>query len=775
MKLNILAKSVGLALISAATASTSAIADEAKELDVIVVQGQKIDRTLQETPTSVAVVTSKDMEKNNLQNINDVFAMMPNVAGDFNQGFSIRGVDSFSVSGGGSSFLTSMYLDGAPLPFRMVKSGGLSVWDLAQVEVFRGPQSTLQGRNALAGAIMMRSQDPTYEPSAKLKATVGQHGQQEYAFAGGSALVEDMLAFRISYEDKQTDGDIDNITRGDTANFENSETLRAKLLFEPNDDVDVLFTYTNNDNRYGAQFAMYDFGGTPFDRQVDFNSPIWEETKTDIYNLEMSWDLNDTTSLHSVTTYNESDYRYNWDGDMLPTQLVKDNYDHRIDETFSQEFRVTYESDAIQAAFGVYASQVDVDDKAQGQRLMTLEQAVRAPDLVTAVTGLLIQQGLPVEIAAQTAAVVAPFYPDIDPINLELNYGLTQKIKTAAIYGDLTWSVTDQIDLLAGLRYDTEEQTNSANNAYKINNPMPDPAQAPAQIAPVISGINAYLHGFAEAASGVEPATKEDFSAWLPKLGATYHFNQDMSTSFIYQKGYRSGGVGFNVARSNIFSYDPEYTNNYELSLRSVWLDGKLVVNANAFLLKWKDQQVIKRYSSSPYDTETINAAESEVKGFETEVFYYPSNNWSVTAGAGLAESEFTDFGHLTGRAFEDAPKLTANLATNYAFDNGFYVNVNAKYTDSSIAYLDPAASLTKEKYAVNSDPINDQHTIVNTQLGYNWDNYTVRLDVKNLFDKEYISTYFKDADNQGNPFTSYGQMYLGKSRQVSLTLQMDF
>ncbi|MDK1313434.1 TonB-dependent receptor [Pseudoalteromonas ardens] len=775
MKLNILAKSVGLALISAATASTSAIADEAKELDVIVVQGQKIDRTLQETPSSVAVVTSKDMEQNNLQNINDVFAMMPNVAGDFNQGFSIRGVDSFSVSGGGNSFLTSMYLDGAPLPFRMVKSGGLSVWDLAQVEVFRGPQSTLQGRNALAGAIMMRSQDPTYEPSAKLKATVGQHGQQEYAFAGGMGLVENMLAFRISYEDKQTDGDIDNITRGDTANFENSETLRAKLLFEPNDDVDVLFTYTNNDNRYGAQFAMYDFGGTPFDRQVNYNSPIWEETKTDIYNLEASWDLNETTSLHSVTTYNESDYRYNWDGDMLPTQLVKDNYDHRIDETFSQEFRVTYESDAIQAAFGIYASQVDVDDKAQGQRLMTLEQAVRAPDLVTAVTGLLMQQGLPAEMAAQTAAAVAPFYPDIDPINLELNYGLTQKIKTAAIYGDLTWSVTDQVDLLAGLRYDTEEQTNSANNAYKINNPMPDPAQVPAQIAPVISGINAYLHGFAQAASGVEPATKEDFSAWLPKLGATYHFNQDMSTSFIYQKGYRSGGVGFNVARSNIFSYDPEYTNNYELSLRSVWLDGKLVINANAFLLKWQDQQVIKRYSSSPYDTETINAAESEVKGLETEVFYYPSSNWSVTAGVGLAKSEFTDFGHLTGRAFEDAPELTANLATNYAFDNGLYVNVNAKYTDSSTAYLDPAASLTAEKYAVNSDPINDQHTIVNTQLGYNWDNYTVRLDVRNLFDKEYVSTYFKDADNQGNPFTSYGQMYLGKSRQVSLTLQMDF
>ncbi|TMP37627.1 TonB-dependent receptor [Pseudoalteromonas rubra] len=774
MKLNILAKSVGLALVSVATAST-AIADEAKELDVIVVQGQKIDRTLQDTPSSVAVVTSKDMEQNNLQNINDAFSMMPNVSGDFNDGFRIRGVDSFSVSGGGNSFLTSMYLDGAPLPFRMVKSGGLSVWDLAQVEVFRGPQSTLQGRNALAGAIMIRSQDPTYEPSAKFKATVGQHGQQEFAFAGGMGLIDDMLAFRVSYEDKETDGDIDNITRGDTSNFEESQTLRTKVLFEPNDDIDVLLTYTNNENRFGVFWSLYDFGESPFDRTVDFNSPIWEETKTDIYNLEVTWDVNETTSFHSITTYNESDYGYNWDGDMQPTQIVKDNANRRTDETFSQELRLTYESDDIQAAFGLYTSQVDVDDRAEGQRILTLQQAVGVSDFTTAVTGLLMQQGLPVEVAAQTAAMAAPLYPNIDPVVLNMNYGLAQKIKTAAVYGDVTWSVTDQIDLLAGLRYDTEEQTNSADNAYTIDNHLPDPTQVPAQLSPLVTGINAYLNGFAASASGVEPESSEDFSAWLPKLGATYHFNQDMSTSFIYQKGYRSGGVGFNMARSRIFSYEPEYTNNYELSFRSVWLDGKLVVNANAFMLEWKDQQVKQRLSGALYDTETVNAGESEVKGWEAEVFYYPSKNWSVTAGAGLAKTKFTEFGPQTGRPFADAPDWTANVASNYTFDNGLYVNVNAKYTGSSLAYMNPKVALEADKYALNNEPVNDDRLIVNSQVGYKWDNYSVRLDVRNLFDKDYIRSYFKEADNEGKMFTSYGQQYIGKSRQVSLTFQMEF
>ncbi|TMN71347.1 hypothetical protein CWB87_23985, partial [Pseudoalteromonas maricaloris] len=113
--------------------------------------------------------------------------------------------------------------------------------------------------------------------------------------------------------------------------------------------------------------------------------------------------MNETTSFHSITTYNESDYGYNWDGDMQPTQIVKDNANRRTDETFSQELRLTYESDDIQAAFGLYTSQVDVDDRAEGQRILTLQQAVGVSDFTTAVTGLLMQQGLPVEVAAQTA------------------------------------------------------------------------------------------------------------------------------------------------------------------------------------------------------------------------------------------------------------------------------------------------------------------------------------------------------------------------------------
>jgi len=221
MKITKLASALSLAFsaVSAQAVADEVFDDNVESIETIVVTGQKIDRSLKETPNSVAVLTAAEMNKQNIQQVSDIYAVIPNLAGDFTKGFSVRGVAQDSVSGGGNSYLVSMYLDGAPLPYRVVQNGGTSIWDLSQVEVFRGPQSTLQGRNALAGAIMLRSQDPSYEWNGKTRVKVGEYGQQEIAFAGGGAIIDDMLAFRIAAEDTQYDGDIYNTTRETDSNF----------------------------------------------------------------------------------------------------------------------------------------------------------------------------------------------------------------------------------------------------------------------------------------------------------------------------------------------------------------------------------------------------------------------------------------------------------------------------------------------------------------------------------------------------------------------------
>ncbi|WP_299265887.1 TonB-dependent receptor [uncultured Psychrosphaera sp.] len=789
MKLTKLALAVGFGLNTislGAMADVSAIEDIAQEskneksvtqtIEAIVVRGQKIDRSIQETPTSVAVITAKDIEKQNVQNVSDVFSGMANVTGTLSDGFTIRGIDAFNVSGGGGSYLATMYFDGAPLPWRVVNNGAVPVWDLSQVEVFRGPQSTLQGRNALAGAVHIRSQDPTYDWSGKGKVTIGNLGQKEYAFAGGGSIIDDMLAFRVSVEDKELEGDIDNVTRNEMSNYEESNTVRGKLLYQPTDNVTALLTLSNTTSELGVQWATYEYGADIFDRKNYFNSPTFRDSDTDIATLEVSWDITDQLSLVSVITTNTSESGYNWDGDSTSEQLSPDTQNTRTDKTNSQELRLAYDGDNLQAVVGFYASDLDVVDNSLGGTYIDVENAL-GYDFQTAVTGLLMTNGLDGATASYLAGQVTPLYPDIDPILLDFTSDFTQSVSTKALFADVTYSINDSFDLLAGLRFENEEQANDKESIYSILNTMPDPSVYDAQTGAILTGINGYLNGLADSSSGTEPLSSTDFDAFLPKLGVSYHINQDMTTSFTYQKGYRSGGVGTNTAQNYLYTYDSEYTDNYELSYRSVWMAGQFVFNANAFVIQWKDQQVLNQLSTRQFDVETQNAGESEVKGVDTEIVYYPNQQLRITAGLGYSKSEFIDYTYvlattgedvdLSGRSFADAPTITANISVDYDFDSGVYTNINANYQDSSKAYFDPVSIVGED----GGDPENDARMLVNAQVGYDFGNYQVRFDIRNLLDEEYISVYSDAAIENGQN----GQHIIGRSRQVSLSVQAAF
>lgn len=775
MKISRLALSVSAAL-SILTLPLNALADNV-DVETIIITGQKIDRSLQETKNSVAVVTAEDFETYAVRDISDVFDIMPNVHGTLNDGFSIRGIDSFNVSGGGNSFLTSMYFDGAPIPYRLMRQGSLSMWDVSQVEVFRGPQSTIQGRNALAGAIIIRSQDPSYEPSAKFQVVTGQHGQQEYAAAGGGELIENQVAVHLSAEKKEFDGYNFNPTRGENSDFINTENYRAKVLYEPTfiDNFSALFTYTHNKSDIGSRSVNTDKADGP--REVYFNSPIVEFTDSDIYNAEISYEINDNWDFDSITTFSEVDYGYLWDGDGTAQDISTLHYD-RADETFSQEFRFTYTNDNLEGVIGLYFSDLDVSDKAGGNRSISLV-SLGLPTLLVAPAeygGL----GLPQAFADQ----VLSLYQPVDPVRLSTNSSLSQAVKSTAIFSDFTYTINDMWSVIAGIRFDKETQKNGSNSLYTISNAelLPDPtfygAIDPA-LGQLVGGLNQMLQAQADSASGVAPVSDADFDAWLPKLGVNHNLSDDVSISVIYQKGYRSGGVGTNIAQAKVFTYDPEYTDNYELSLRSVWLDGSLVFNANAFFLDWQKQQVSIQLSSNQYDTETFNAGASEVKGFETELFYFPNEHLTITAGLGLAKTAFTDFQYtvventvdLAGRRFADSPEKTANIAVSYDFESGFYINANANYSDSSNAYLNPEVSLDNFKFGVDKEPVNEGRTLVNLQLGYQNEKYKAFISVKNLLDENYIEQFFRPADNA----SEVPQVNLGEPRQISFTVQANF
>lgn len=685
MKHSLLAKSIVIAI--SASAITSAFADEKKDIEKITVTGQKIDRTLQETPTSVAVITNKQIEEQNIIGLYDVFDQTPNVTGRFGSSFSIRGINAFNVSGGGNSYLTSVYVDGATLPYRMIQQGGFSAWDLEQVEILRGPQSTLQGRNALAGAIVVSTKKPMYEWDAKVRVTAGEKGQRDLATAFGGELIDNTLAFRFSGEKNQFDGFNYNTTRKEGSDFNENQTYRLKLRYDSAsiDGLSAILSYTYNDSEDGVSWVNYRDSGHFDHRITTFNDPTFEKTENKLLTLEVDYDINDYWSITSITTKTDAYYGYEWDGDSSPEPGTT-QVDDRDDKSISHESRLIYDNDELRGVIGFYYSDLDVNDLYSGERNMQLVRLGVPQLLVTPV-----EHG-GVGLTQEMADVVLGLYAPIDPVKLNSTGHTTQGVTSSALYTEFTYQINEQWEVYGGFRFDREKQENSSDTQILIGNAadMPDP-QNPlfdAATSQLIAALNAQLLQMADSASGTEPLSDADFDAFLPKLGLSYNVNDDIGLHFTYQKGYRSGGVGTNIAQATTHTYEAEYTDNYEFAIRSVWLDGMMTANANFYYLDWEDQQVRVQLSSNTYDTETRNAGSSTVKGFEFESVYQYNDNLRFNFGMGRAITEFKEFeivlptgtNDLAGRAFGGAPEWTANLGMTYESDNWF-ANVNANYS----------------------------------------------------------------------------------------------
>ncbi|WP_439134881.1 TonB-dependent receptor [Pseudomaricurvus sp.] len=743
---------------------SSVISQAESDIEEVVVTGQKVSRSLQDTPDSVAVMTELVMEEQQILGMNDALEQTPNVAVQPGTSFTIRGIDAFNVSGGGNSYLASVYLDGAPLPYRMIQNGGFSTWDLSQVEVLRGPQSSLQGRNALAGAIVARSQDTSYDWNAKARLIGGEYGKKEMAVAAGGGLVDDLLSFRISGERKQFDGFNENIVTGKGSDYQDLETYRLKVKLEPTENLDIIWGYTYYDEETGVPFTNTPPAGhSTYDyRVLDYNSPTFESNRADLFTQEIIYDLGEHWQLSSITSYSDSNYAYEWDGDASnnPPDLVQ--VDDRTDETLSQEFRAVFNYDRFNGVIGAYYSDLEVNDEAQGQRILSFAEVGVTPPSLAAIFG----------VSEAEAAALLSLYAPVDPVELGVTSDFYQKVTTAAVFADMTYSLTSKLDFLFGLRWDYEKQENSANSVYTIDNfsqfPNPSDYSAVPAVAGAISQLNGFILAQADAASGEEPLSDADFNEWLPKVGISYRWTDDLTTSFVIKQGYRSGGVGTNVARASNFVYDPEYLTNYELSLRSVWLDGRLIANANAFYNDWKDQQVSVRLSANQFDTETRNAGKSNIKGFEFELQYYATENLKLYSGFGYAKTEFTDFEvggvDLSGRAFPYAPEWTGNIGATWSAGNGLFANINANYVDKSKPVVDPSTTgFSPGDPGYDAD--NDSRTVVNLKLGYQWDNMGVYLVGTNVLDEEYLV----DAD------TGLGQQTYGAPQQWSLSLEASY
>lgn len=654
------------------------------EADEIVVYGARETAALGQVASSVGVVTGKDIEDGQIRNTQETFRRLGNVMDSAftNSGFVIRGISSEGFTPAGAP-TGSLYVDGILQTRYGARFGARNLWDTEQVEVYRGPQSTLSGRAASAGAIYIKTRDPGFEREAELSAMAGNRELRGGAFMANLPLVDDQLAVRVAgvYQTQDTDvrypryAGYNNL---DDFRKELSGTIRAKVLLTPSatPDTRFLLSYSYSDDRPNERLIFENSGFKLADRRGDgynFSGILvdtfaeYREIKVHNVGLEITHDFSDNLRLTSQTGYTYGTTR------RLSVDAgepgVPDGMRGTVaDQMLSQELRLNYRGDRWTWVAGLFGSSQKFDS-----------------DLTLLAT----------------------------PFATRLNEVFIRKTKNLALFGEVTYEFIPGWHLTAGGRLDfLQEETTEVSDS-------------------VFVGVPQLFRNY----------NKFDETNAVPRIGLSKDIGSGQRIGFTFSQGFRTGGFFLDRDTGGNVYYGPESARNYELFYKGRLLGGRLTLNANLFFTEYSDQQVeIAPDSSRPGYTITVNAASSRSWGIEIEPTLRINPNLSLFASLGYLNTRFkafdtAAFGDMSGERFPDAPELSLAFGGRYSIRSGWFVGGDAKYTTRYTA-----------RFGEGRPDTIDPRVIVNAQAGFARGNWEIALFAENLLDKDYLTFADRDA-----------------------------
>ncbi len=613
-------------------------------LPEITIFGEKVDRPSIDVTTSVGVITSERIQQEQIFDFHDALNAAANTlstrASSNNGGITIRGVNSEGLSGNqnaGAAPVIAVVVDGALQNAEAVRRGLRSVWDVEQVEVLRGPQSTLQGRNATAGAVFIKTKDPTFNYEAMMELTAGSHSLFTTGFMWSGPILPNELAFRVAGQLYRSNNDIDYV---DPANNvlgqDRFGNIRGKLLWTPSSlpGFRALFTVAHTNDKPSVNTVS---GPDYFARIYDTPSTLldYRSIKTNNYISDLSYSFGLNYKLRSITSFAATDTTIN----SAPGNAFYLRDDLRKGGDFTQDFRL------------------EIDNNGNG---------------LSGVLGLFYGKfttKLDSRIEIDPALLGGPPLGLIPYQNLVSDY----ETKSLAAYADLRYRI-DRWVVIAGGRALRDEVVSTATGA---------------QLDPI---------GFTYVP--INTTTDDTFNAFLPKAGLTYDLTPKQTIGFTYSPGYRAGFSDVFIftpgARYNVL---PERLHAYEISYRSQWLNDRLAFNANFFYYDYKNQQFAYEPGPLPGLAVITNANRSHAYGAEFETRFKATDRITVYSSLGLLFTRFDDFtvpaigGVYTGNQFPEAPSFTLNLGGLYKDPNGFFTGANVRFIDGYYSNTDVANS----------------------------------------------------------------------------------
>jgi len=705
--------------------SVSALEGISTTLEETVVTARKREESLQDVGLAVSALTQTEIARTFARDLSDLATVSPNlIIDDTAQGpggvaaIFIRGIGVADVE---KSFdpAVGVVVDGI---FLGANAGSLlrSI-DLASVEVLRGPQGTLFGRNTIGGLINVTHTQPTGELGAKIRA--GAEDYDTYYVDGIFNFgITDDLGAKISLGKRdQQEGYYDNVTvPGDGEGENDYQTYGINMLWNANDKLEFEASYqkeetdqdtppllnTGQPGRHlfcdaygycspslskpitGDRLKVANRGYIPGGPPADKNSPFQVTSIDDIvpqkldatfdtesWSFETRWNVSDSYRVDYLYGHWESEETIlsNWDGtpELLYGTTRPANYDQD-----SHELRLTYDAgDRLSFVAGGYYWESDYE--------MDLNSFIG-------------------------------FSPDFPGQVLDIYQHTIMTTDSWAVFFEGDYALTDALTLTLGGRY-TEDEKESQQDGAQGNNADPQTGQYP----------------------------KKDWDEFTPRVGARYEFTDDMMAFATYSKGYRSGGFLGRVDSDESAStpYDPETVDNYELGIKSEWLDNRLRVNANVFYMEYNDkQEELQLPSNDATGQKTVvsNASSATIEGVELEVQAYITENLSLRANLGYLDTGYDDFNYealdgsivdLSDLEFRRSPDWTGSLDATYEWDMA-----------GGTAWIRGAYHYIGEHFVnvTNSPELeNDAQHLVDASINYSKNAFTFSIFGRNLTDED--------------------------------------
>lgn len=724
-----------LAVLIAALLSPAVMAQQAEEagagnatrLDEVVVTAQKRSQALEDVPIAISVVDRETIEKARGRTLFDLQQLAPNfqlVKAGFNS-ITIRG-----VGGGGRSIgfdtRAGMYLDGVYLG--QAPALNMPLFDIEQVEILRGPQGHLFGRNTVSGAVNVTTAAPSPFFDSTLRAVYGNNDAVEVYGSVTGPLAESVLGkIAASYETR--DGYTRNTFNGDDLDNLDRFSTRGELSFLVSDKltIDVYADYSDTEENtiigepITAFFDSPTPGGNLPDRNVNFNTTPFINATLYGSSVKLTYDMDSGDTLTAISGYRNTKQQRQNDTDYSAADIIRINFNDTF-EQFSQEVRIASSSEGrLRYVLGAFY----LNEQADSDRRVTIGQDMNT---IVALPAGSPFPFAPVGLAFGVAAgSVVPAIANIETENV-------------AGFGALDFDISSRLTLNLGARYTHETKDivfnldGSRSGAFRIGS----------------------LANFRDSRSD---------NKFTPTAGFTFALSDDINAYAKYARGFKSGGWNtdfLNVGQiATGFDFDTETVDSYEVGLKGLVLDQRLRFDLAAFYNQFDDFQQFQFIALGGGTTvlQLRNAARVESRGIEGSISLQVNENVRLGANAGYVDAEFDSFPNggpggqdLSGNALP-APDTTAALTIDY----GMPVAALAGRIDFFGEYSFRSSFFS----GATNDPVFERigsRNLVNARLGYsnNAGDFGISLWGRNVFKESFLDN--RGRDFFGNQFVTRGE-----------------